>query len=70
MNEWGYDNSYRRHEYSPTVKMNQALTVKKNGKNMPAKVKTIGDHMIDVSANGKTYTCSYSGRHWVVQGLN
>jgi len=51
----------------PTVKMNQAIVVRKKGKKVNAKVKTIGDYMIDVTFNGKTFTCTWDGC-WIVQG--
>jgi len=63
------DSSYsRKYSYTPTVKINQSITMTRKGKDVPAKVKTIGDHMIDVTANGKTFTCTYDCGKWVCQG--
>lgn len=63
--EYNFGRDHRT--YRPIVKLFQSLVVYKRGKKVPAKVKTVGCGMIDVTANGKVYTCSYGGGKWFVQ---
>ena len=54
--------------FNPVTKlrMNQGIDVWKGKKKIPAKVVLLGGHMINVSANGKKYTCHYVCGKWFI----
>ena len=68
MRAYRIDRGYREPSL-PTLAINQSIVVKRKGKKVNAKVKSIGSTMIDVTANGKTFTCAYSSGQWIIQGV-
>ena len=46
------------------IKINQSITVYRKNKKVPAKVKAVANNMIDVTANGKIFTCHFYAGKW------